>query len=360
MTAKKRYKVLDMGRYGCATKKLALVALLAFAFSMAGCFFFISPCIKIISFSSSKQTRIETSGSYVELVIQINEVDKCFYTIQRNNFNFLLRKRNFDGDVISVQSTPLFYDGYMSRHEYCLSPNGQNIAFLVRPQLNSIDLYLLNVSSGTKILLDKNISSSPIGICFISFVSDSKIIIGIDDLEAKKRARILEIDLSSKKVTEIYNTSSLFSSNAAFSPSGKFLAFFDDEVAAICIFDIEARNIVSKNKLSARPIPSNICWSQDEATIGYSIGEHVYTYDTKSGFADEVISLNARSIIYGMKFVNSSTLLCKYGESEKIGKPRPLVTINIPSKTIRKFMTTALSGDFFIINNGSKVIIEEY
>lgn len=341
------------------SKKILVIICLVFNVFLAGCFYF-DVGIGIITLPSYRKIKIPlASRDYREVIVNVNEQNRIFHTLQRVGDRLQMRTINFEGKVINQKLLPLFTKSYCAQNAYTVSPDGNNIIYF---NYNTKGLHIYDISTSTESVLLENFASSGHSIKNISYLSETDIIIiaSNDEEIGREENVILRHHIASSKSTTIISPIYLSEFYYAFSKSKRYLAFWEgrkkhDIYGNIKILDLNTFQIIKTTSNEGESLISNPSWSPSEKLIAYVKGNSIMTLSMEGTIERTIKEFPENYICYHLKFLDEKTILYVLEKEGLFSRARTIL-LDIDSGKERKGPSLNSNMDIYIVDDGKKIL----
>jgi len=296
-------------------------------------------------------------GDMRQTVVSVDPEHGHFTTLVREGNALSLR--TFDracGEVGEAQ-VPLFTESCCSKDQYAVSSDLKRIAYL---RYGPPDLMLLEVSTGKERVLLTNFASPILGMSFLTWLDDRRLLAVVGDFAEAQRyvPEVIVIDVESGRRTTVYNPRNTFSHEYALHPAGTLLAFDDDARAygfgyVIKIISLETGELVGQLG-SGEGLIGNPCWTPDGRELAYVEGEDLKLWNYEEDASRTLATFPKDFTCYDIVACSG---LVGYGGSTSFSSKRPLVLLD--SMTGREVRRVTAQYNGSIVRLDAKTLVCE-
>jgi hypothetical protein len=319
------------------------------------------PRISIVQIPSLDEKRFP-SGRWLEFVIDVDEGQRVFRTLERVGDQLRMRTVTFDGRVAKTEFIPLFTAGYGGKSKYALSPAGNLLAYY---DWRTKGLHLFDLRSSKSSHLMGQVGTTGFSLEAMEWISETEIVAVLleDEEMGREGDTIIRLHVPTKTTRIIFCSEDLYPSEFTLSRSRRYLAIEDRREkhslsGDVVVLDLSTDNVIATIENPERKLTGPLCWSPDESRLAYIKDDVIKTYSLKGGTEHTIAELPSDSICYELLFLDSNTLISIIND-ESYDRPRSsVVLVDIPSGEQTTCGKLASKGDTYVVDNGKRIICE--
>jgi hypothetical protein len=317
----------------------------------------LSGCVGIqIIETDSGRSKFLRSEPWREEILQIDQDQKVFRTLLRVDDDLLVRKLDFNGNVLESQRIPMIPgEGYGDRRAEALSPSGKTFAYfdLQTEWLHCRDVQSCQDSACVEIKPPREAMLDG-----MFFTDETHILVvywGPNEGDSYEYA-ISTVDVSKKTLSVFYKLSGLHHVDVSYVPG--VIAILESEPlygmrAWIKVFDVASGEVLAVIREDGRFQAFSL--SDDGTRIVYSVGHEIKIYDIKTGACSKICDYDEEEICFYLKFLDDNRIV--YHVDTVGGRTRRLLVRDIHTGKLVKTIRADVSGEFYPVENGKKLLV---
>jgi hypothetical protein len=316
--------------------------------------------IGIYSIADDK-TNFIPSESFREIIVGSSPEVCEFSTFQQITNDFLMRKRDCEGGIISEISNLVFHDIYSSRTNYLTSQNGSLIAFY-----QSGAIFLYDIDKREKDILLAGIDEEVhLPVHYIEFLSQDEILVvaKLKNLSHSDFYTILRIDTKSREKTVIftqvrpglsqYGTYATTKNNEIFTffQGSDYSSIYGD----IVFLNLETRNIVDVIINESKKLIGNFAWSPNQKLFSYVKDDNIIMVNMSDKSQNIIKILDEYQTCFDLEFLSNEALVYSVSRS---GKNYSVIKLDINSGEEDFLFSSNITGSLRLIDNRKKILYQ--